>query len=277
MTACVVKFEDGITRHKQHAAHGSAGALRLRARHVPIGRVTWVFIMSEETLRWRGGWARLGPWRGNDEIAYLSVGASRPAPQEVVDRCLGALREHGFSSVVTNALAPGDALPFVDAGFVVREQLHLLSHDLRDLPATERRTRRARKTDRAPVLAIDKLAFAPFWQLDARGLTNAIGATPSSRFRITPRDSDGGKITAYGITGRAGMHGYLQRVAVHPDVKRQGLGTAVVADGLAWLKRHGVSRCLVNTQSDNSSALALYRACGFSEQPVGLCVMGRSL
>lgn len=229
--------------------------------------------MSEETLRWRGGWARLASWRGHNDVAYLSLGAQRPPTPEVVERCLGALRRRGYSSVVTNALAPADTLAFVDAGFSVRERLHVLAHDLRELPDARHPTRRAKRDDRAAVLTLDTLAFEPFWRLDDPGLTSAVDATPVSRFRV----AGDGCIVAYAITGRSGRHGYLQRVAVHPDARRAGYGGGVVVDGLRWLRRHGVAQALVNTQLDNADALALYRSCGFRELPAGLCVMGRSL
>ena len=83
--------------------------------------------MTDDTLRWRGGWARLGSWRGRPDVAYLSVGAERPPTPEIVDRCVGLLRGRGYSAVVTSALAMADALPFIDAGFSVRERLHLLA------------------------------------------------------------------------------------------------------------------------------------------------------
>jgi ribosomal protein S18 acetylase RimI-like enzyme len=229
--------------------------------------------MSEDTLRWRGGWARLGSWRGHPDVAYLSVGADRPPSPELVERCLGRLRGRGYSTVVTSALAPADTLPFVDAGFAVRERLHLLAHDLRDIPEPGHPTRRARRADRPGVLALDHAAFDDFWRIDATGLDNAIDATPASRFRVVGDEL----VLAYAVTGRAGRHGYLQRVAVHPDARRHGYGRAVVADGLRWLRRHRVTRALVNTQLHNDAALALYRSCGFEPLPTGLCVMGRAL
>lgn len=229
--------------------------------------------MSEDTLRWRGGWARLGSWRGQPDVAYLSVGADRPPTQEVVERCVGRLRGRGFSTVVTSALTPSDSLPFVDAGFAVRERLHLLAHDLEAIPEPTHPTRRARREDRPAVLALDALAFDDFWRIDRTGLENAVHATPSSRFRVV---GDGAPI-AYAITGRAGRQGYLQRVAVHPDARRTGCGRTVVADGLRWLRRHRVTRALVNTQLDNAAALSLYGSCGFVALPTGLCVMGRAL
>ena len=230
-------------------------------------------VSREQTLRWRGGWIRVRSWRGDDDVAYLAVGADRPPPTEFVERCLETLREQGRLRVVTSALTPADSLPFVDAGFSVRERLHLLAHDMTDVTAPTRPTRRARGADHPAVLALDGLAFDDFWRLDEMGLDDAIRATPVARFRVAGDDG----IAAYAISGRSGHQGYLQRLAVAPSSRREGWGRVVVSDGLHWLARHGVRRTLVNTQLDNASALALYEACGFRRLAVGLCVLGRSL
>ena len=232
--------------------------------------------MSVHTLHWQGGWARIGPWRSQAVVAQVTVGAATPPTPQVVARCLELLRGSGYSAAVTSALTPADSLPFVDAGFAVRERLHLLAHDLEELPPTSVGTRRAWRRDRAAVLDVDGRAFDSFWKLDGRALDDARRATPVSRFRVVARRGVDG-IQGYAITGHAARHGYLQRVATHPDARRQGIGRGLVADSLRWLQRHGCDRVLVNTQLDNASALALYDACGFRRMPVGLCVLGRSL
>lgn len=231
--------------------------------------------MTGTTLRWHGGTARLGPWRGRADIGYVAVGADGPPSPEVVERCVEQLRRRGFLEAVTSALSPFQSLPFVDAGFHVRERLVLLARPLDGpLPAAECRTRRARRCDRAEIVALDHLAFDGFWRFDAAGLEDAAGATPVARFRVAD-DPDG--IVAYAITGRAGATGYLQRVAVHPRARRRGWGRAMVADGLRWLAADGAERVMVNTQPDNDAALRLYEACGFRRLPLGLCVLGRDL
>jgi ribosomal protein S18 acetylase RimI-like enzyme len=48
-------------------------------------------------------------------------------------------------------------------------------------------------------------------------------------------------------------------------------------DGLGWLREHGATRALVNTQEDNARAVDLYLSAGFTQMPVGLCVLGREL
>ena len=225
------------------------------------------------------GWARAMPWRGHDDIAHLVLGEQVPTDTTVVESCLRSLERAGYCSVVTSALAPADSLPFVDAGFEVRERLHLLEHDLQGLPDVDGgpRARRAWRTDRASVLELDRLAFDRFWRLEEHGLREALHATPAVRFRVGDFDEPRSGVAAYAITGRAGRRGYLQRVAVHPEGRRCGWGSALVHDSLRWLRRHDVHRALVNTQWTNDAALALYETCGFRRLPVGLCVLDRRL
>lgn len=230
-----------------------------------------------DTLHWRGGWARVSPWRGDDRVAHLVVGTEIPPTDEVVQRCVERIRGRGYEAVVTSALTAAESLPFVDAGFALRERLHLLEHDLSRLPARRHGTRRARPRDRSEVLAIDALAFAEFWHFDDLGLDEAIAATPISRFRVIEVPGERGALAGYAVSGRAGAFGYLQRVAVHPSHRGGGLGNALVADALRWFRRHRVERALVNTQVGNDAALELYARCGFRRLPVWLSVLGRSL
>jgi ribosomal protein S18 acetylase RimI-like enzyme len=232
------------------------------------------------------GWARAQPWRGRADIAHLVLGERVPSDPSVIASCLGALRRAGYSTVVTTAMPPGDALHFIDAGFEMRERLHLLEHDLATLPPARPdppRLRRAWRSDRPPVLALDQLAFDEFWRLEDQGLREALQATPAVRFRVGEPAASGPasparfEASAYAITGRAGRQGYLQRIAVHPDDRRRGWGQALVLDALRWLRRHDVRRALVNTQWTNDGAVALYESCGFRRLPVGLCVLDRTL
>jgi GNAT superfamily N-acetyltransferase len=191
-----------------------------------------------------------------------------------VRRCLERLASQGFTSVVTPALAPAEQRAFLLAGFDTHERLHLLAHDLVDLPPTTRgATRRARRGDRPTVLRLDQAAFAPFWRLDRAGLQEALEAVPSTRFRVTAD----GRVVGYAVAGRAGPQGYLQRLAVHPDHQGGGRGRALVADALRWMQRRGAGRAVVNTQLGNEAALALYTGAGFRLQPSGLAVLRREL
>ena len=215
---------------------------------------------------------RVTTWRGDDRVALITPRPERPSPgRAAVRRCLERLADQGVQQVITSALAAPEQVGFLAAGFAVRERLHLLSHDLRRLPERDPavRVRRARYADRPAVLALDHRAFDGFWRLDNAGLDEAIGATPVSRFRVAVEQS----IVGYAVFGRAGDRGYVQRLAVDPDHHRRGIASALLADGLRWLRRHGAQRAVVNTQEGNGSAVGLYLRLGFRTESEGLAVL----
>ena len=250
---------------------GPAGGARPGASEAPTN--------TGGVLQWGRERLRAGSWRGETEVAYLNPvpGAPLPSP-EFVRRCLRTLASQGFARVVTGALSPAEQAAFRAAGFRPSEHLHLLSHDLRSVPAASAPSpvvlRRAARTDRAHVLAIDGLAFDRFWRLDDAGLDEALAATPHSRFRVATVDD---RVIGYAITGRAGRRGYLQRLAVEPSEQRRGIGAALVLDALRWLRRWRAERAMVNTQLDNERALALYERVGFRREPSGLAVLSVDL
>lgn len=219
---------------------------------------------------------RTGPWRGNVKIACLSPLPEGPPPSGVfVRHCLEELAAQGFERVLTTALSVPEQAGFLDAGFLVEDHLHLLVHDLQRLPRpAQERTMRATHNDRHRVLDVDADAFPSFWRIDASGLADALAATPRKRFRVIAVEP---ALAAYAITGRAGRRGFLQRLAVHPDHQRQGLGRALALDALYWLRRWRVERAVVNTQLDNAPALALYESLGFRRDRTRLSVLGRVL
>src|SRR4051794_8429865 len=201
-----------------------------------------------------------------------------PAPSaDFVRQCLDVLASRGFSRVVTGALSPGEVPGFLAAGFEVHERLHLLAHELDDLPPIPPEAaglRRAKRRDRPAVLAVDSRSFPRFWRLDDSGLEEAVRATPRARFQVATPD---GPVVGYAVFGRAGRRGFVQRLAVDPEVQRRGLGWALMVDGLHWLRRRGVERAVVITQLGNDAALALYESLGFTREAVGLSVLAAGL
>ena len=232
---------------------------------------------ATDVLTWGQQRARAGPWRGDGRIAYLAPLPQGPLPSVgFLHRCLDTLAARGYTEVLTSALAPAEARSFFAVGFVEHERLRLLSHDLRRLPAppagperppergagAERRPergaaalRRGRQADWARVLEVDASAFDRFWRLDRDGLDEALAATPITRFRVALDPA--GAVVGYAVSGRAAAEGYLQRLAVHPSQRRAGLGSALVIDGLRWMRRWKVRRAVVNTQLGNEAALGL--------------------
>jgi GNAT superfamily N-acetyltransferase len=215
---------------------------------------------------------RIGSWRGHERTAYL---APLTPPEHIsragLDRARERLARRGYHEVLTAALTAAEQPVFRNAGFTVHERLHLLRHDLNDLPRASApgRIRRAYRWERRVVLAVDGAAFDPFWRLDSTSLTEALQATPSTRFRVAVDDG----IVGYAITGHAGDVGYLQRLAVHPARNGEGIATALLADALRWLRSRNAVGASVNTQEANDRALALYERVGFVRVEPGLAVL----
>ena len=217
----------------------------------------------------------VGPWHDDPTLAYVAVApsASVLTSRAAVERCLDQLSHDGYRGAVTAALRSNDAHVFHTAGFELKERLHVLRHDLGgDLGAVDHRLRRARRRDRPDVLEVDRLAFDPFWHLGADGLDEALNATASVRFRVAEETA----VLGYAVCGRALDIGYLQRLAVHPDHSRRGIGAALVVDSLLWLRRRRGRMMLVNTQESNTNALALYQHLGFTLEQEHLTVMAWS-
>jgi GNAT superfamily N-acetyltransferase len=224
------------------------------------------------------GRLRMVPWRGDTSTAFVTPARGRPSTSSVT-RCLEQLGRDGFRAVLTGALATPEQAPFLAAGFAVHERLHLLTRRLDDLPPDPDlrgvRLRRGRRAARPALLAVDNAAFPPFWRLDESGLDEALGATPSARLRVATDGDD--EVLGYAVTGRAGNRGYLQRLAVAPGAQHQGIGSALVIDGLRWLRRWGARDVMVNTQEGNGAAVRLYEQLGFRREPDGLAVLHRTV
>lgn len=258
-----------------------------------------------EVIRWCGEEARAGPWRGRRDVAYLAPLAGGPTPSSgFVECCLDRLAASGFTQVVTSALTPCDQAAFLGAGFQVEERLRVLAHDLRHLrpapPLHGIALRRGTANDWPELLDVDHLAFEPFWRLDEAGLDEAISATPHTRVRValrqapaivsggTDRGSGGvlggaagsaevGRVVGYAVTGRALGRGFVQRLAVHPAHQGAGVGSALVLDGLRWLRRWRVESAFVNTQTANHRAFGLYQSLGFRADAGALSVLSAGI
>ncbi len=218
---------------------------------------------------------RIGTWRGDPSIGYLAPVSVLTASG--IERAVQHLHHKGFSEIITSALSPAEQHRMINAGFVIHERLHLLRHDLHLVgPARHLTSRRARRRDRATVLRIDSRSFEPFWRLDDAGLTEAIGATPVSRFRVALLPESRSTIVGYTVAGRARDVTYLQRLAVDPTHQGAGYGAALIDDTLRWARRRRSAAVLVNTQESNETAFALYQHLGFVPQRDGLAVLRSS-
>ena len=100
-----------------------------------------------------------------------------------------------------------------------------------------------------------------------------------ARFMASPAYPTGWDLIAWTGSGRAAactiawpdpvsLVGNFEPVATHPDLHRQGFGTAVMREGLRRLAAAGMRRALVRTGEGNAAAIGLYRSVGFVQDHV---------
>jgi ribosomal protein S18 acetylase RimI-like enzyme len=219
--------------------------------------------------------ARLRPWPNEPATAQLVLTDHTKAPSiTTLESWLAVIREHGFRSVRTGALANSATVPFTELGFEPVQTLALLRLDLdrqMHFGSVQHELRAIRGPRQLEVAArLDAAAFENGWELDAPSILDACHATPAHRIRlaITATDQPAGYI----ITGRNGAAGFVQRLAVERSLEGQGIATSLLCDGLSWLQRRGVREVLVNTNFDNDRALMLYERLGFRLLPDSLQV-----
>ena len=67
------------------------------------------------------------------------------------------------------------------------------------------------------------------------------------------------------VVSQAGPTADILTIAVHPDHRRQGHASALLDHGLHQLSQQGVEELFLEVRTDNTGAIALYTAHGFTE------------
>lgn len=234
-----------------------------------------------ELLRHGREAARLTTWHGRNRRVVIAPVArdGRPVSTEFVGWCCDLLRDRGISEIYSPALTTPEAESFLRAGFEPVDSLWFLVRPLdRSAPPVSRtrspvRTTRARRKHLPAIEALDAASFNDFWSLDRTGILEARTATAGARFTVALAPEPLG----YAITGWGSGQAYLQRLAVAPSARRQGIARDLVSDALRAARRRMSAQVLVNTQVGNEAALNLYLSLGFILQDGNLVVMRRGL
>lgn len=94
-------------------------------------------------------------------------------------------------------------------------------------------------------------------------------ADPGLYLTLTAHDTRGlvGLLTASRGVGML-VHVASLAVAVDPEVRRQGVGLALLEGFVAWARARGVEKCTLSVLAHNAPAIALFRRAGFA--PEGL-------
>lgn len=235
--------------------------------------------------------ARVRPWVADPDVAVITLTDPRPVALAVeVPAWLDQIARAGYRHVRTSALAPAVATAFQRHGLTVVEDLAVLSLGPVALAQHERRS--ASPTWRVQALRwgldalhprravlealeVDRLAFGSLASLEPDTWRDAIRATQQRHVSVIRQDSGG--VVAFAITGASGDAGFLQRLAVHPELQRRGLAGTLVSEAMWWVSQRSVRHLYVNTARNNQAALGLYQSMGFQLRTEGLLVLAGSM
>jgi ribosomal-protein-alanine N-acetyltransferase len=152
----------------------------------------------------------------------------------------------------------------INSGFISRQSIVMLERDgLAPVGGTLPdgfSIRVMRQYDLPAVAEVDAAAFEPLWQNSLPSLEKAY---PQAVLATVAEA--GGRVLGYQLSTRNPLGAHLARLAVRPELQGRGVGRALVVDLIQQSERRSIYHLTVNTQSDNSASLALYRKTGFRE------------
>lgn len=118
--------------------------------------------------------------------------------------------------------------------------------------------REMREEDLAAVTEIEQFSFSDPWSEE--GFRESLYQT-QALLRVV---EVGGCIAGYYIFYFSDDEGELVNIAVHPEFRRQGIGTAMIEDLLEKGMSLGVKQFVLEVRMGNSKAISLYKKQGFS-------------
>jgi len=222
-------------------------------------------------LSMRRGWARAEarPW--NDEEPQASLRLLRGG-SSFLEACVTRLLNLDVEGVISPPLPLSAQRSWQQAGFQQYIDLALMRKSLDKAESSpDHLVVEKPDTDIADLLAIDTVAFPPFWRFNRGALEEAISATSRSTTLVILGSS--GEPIAYAIVGFGSAIAYLQRVAVHPEWQGHGMGRSLIRVVSRKARSSGARVLLLNTQLDNDSAMSLYEDEGFVTLPEPLTLL----
>jgi ribosomal protein S18 acetylase RimI-like enzyme len=115
--------------------------------------------------------------------------------------------------------------------------------------------------DAAAVVALWRAADAePTVSDDAGSVARLIAHDPDA---LVVAEAGGGEIVGTLIAGCDGWRGHLYRLAVHPRMRRRGVGLALVAEAERRLCARGAPRANAMVVADHAHAVAFWEAAGY--------------
>lgn len=121
----------------------------------------------------------------------------------------------------------------------------------------ERQMRRMTEEDIPDVIEIEKRSFISPW---TRGMFAQTLESPVARNLVM---TESGDIVGYVIFYQAGLEMHIMNIAVHPALRRQGIGLDIMKKVIESARINSVEECFLEVRETNFPAQGLYERLGF--------------
>lgn len=118
--------------------------------------------------------------------------------------------------------------------------------------------RQLRADDLAGVAEIEECVFSDPWS--KRSFEEMLAQQTVHGFAV---DGEDGLLVGYGVCSVVADEGEILNLAVEPRARGRGVGTALIAVMLDWLRARGSGRVFLEVRSSNEAAIGVYRKAGF--------------
>ena len=194
----------------------------------------------------------------------------------LLNRAIQNLSENGIQKLAALALHKWFEDLLASSGFKNKQNIIVLEWGGKLPPGISKKIglkiRPMHMDDLPEVQQVDQLAFPPLWQNSLASLTKAYEQPGISTVAVHED-----VILGYQISTSMTIYGHLARLAVRPDFQRLGVAYHLVHDLLRQFDQQGFWRVTVNTQSNNSPSLKLYKQFGFKRTGEEIPVYGLML
>ncbi|WP_434564530.1 ribosomal protein S18-alanine N-acetyltransferase [Thermoanaerobacterium thermosaccharolyticum] len=118
------------------------------------------------------------------------------------------------------------------------------------------------KSDIDDVIEIESLSFSVPWSKES--FTMEVTMNKCAHYIVAEADE---KIAGYGGFWVVIDEGHITNIAVHPDFRGKGVGSAIVEGLIDLAKKKGITSMTLEVRASNLIAQSLYKKYGF--KPVG--------
>lgn len=259
------------------------------ARLWPALAASRLFATPEDLDRFRaaGPWrvlvddsgraAVLERWREHmDILGIKGVWCAERDLAALLEDVRAVAREQGFARVMSPLIAEETARPYVSAGMEAIERIVALRSNTRGMKGgleaempQDVELLLADTRSLESLRAVDEACFPPFWRYGPEAIRAML-----EDGRVVVATESGQVIGYTWCTIDRGI-GTLGRLAVLPQGRHRGVGSAILDDALGFMKRGGAELVSLCTQEDNDASRALYARQGLRELPGRLVFLAR--